>query len=271
MIDLIIWSKDRACQLDFLLHSLDINCQNIFNIKVLYTYSSKIYKSGYDLLIEKNKEVEFLKEENFNKNTYSLLSRCNNKWVSFCTDDTVFYRKSPYNKDTLLHFLPKNNNCIFSFRLGYNTLHQDIHIGSIQDPLTNEVELSSEVIMWNCKKYNPFFNYGYPFALDGHIFTKNLIVDILNTYKTWKNTNTLEGGLQKYIKRIDYISSYKKSIAVNLPVNNMSGYTSFGHKFKYSNEELNSFYLKGKCLSIDIFKEIDIIGCHQEVDLGIKT
>ncbi len=55
-------SKDRVCQLDLLLRSMQENLPNInFNITILYTYSNEDYKNGYFKLMESDE--------------YSVLSR----------------------------------------------------------------------------------------------------------------------------------------------------------------------------------------------------
>lgn len=268
MIDLIVWSKDRACQLDLLLQSFELNCPNLFDVNVLYTYSNDKFKQGYDILIEENNGVNFLKESNFREDTLSLFNSGNSNWVSFCTDDTVFYRKNPYTAHSLKKYLPSKDNQVFSFRLGYNTIAQDIHRRTVQDPLHNEVELTPDIISWDCYEYNPFFNYGYPFALDAHVFTRSILEKLIKqVHTTWTSTNHLESQLQLSCREINYISSYKKSIAVNLPVNNMSGDTEAGYEFGFTNEELNDYYLSGKRLNMSVFKDVDIIGCHQEVKL----
>ena len=53
MISTIVFSKDRACQLDFLLTSLIQNDNGLFDINVLYRHSNDKFKTGYEKLIKK--------------------------------------------------------------------------------------------------------------------------------------------------------------------------------------------------------------------------
>jgi hypothetical protein len=50
---LIIFSKNRSCQLHLLLESLEKNSKDLFDsIFVIYTYTEKDYFDGYNKIIE---------------------------------------------------------------------------------------------------------------------------------------------------------------------------------------------------------------------------
>ena len=53
MINAIILSKDKACQLDLLLTSIQRNSSNLFNVKVVYESSNNSFEQGYDKVKEK--------------------------------------------------------------------------------------------------------------------------------------------------------------------------------------------------------------------------
>ena len=52
MINAIIFSKDKACQLELLLKSIRRNTSNLFDIKVIYETSNGVFKQGYEKLKE---------------------------------------------------------------------------------------------------------------------------------------------------------------------------------------------------------------------------
>ena len=68
-VNIIIFSKDRACQLDLLLRSMwsHIDSFDLYHIKVLYTYSNSLFYEGYRELIEREEfpSVFFKHETNF--------------------------------------------------------------------------------------------------------------------------------------------------------------------------------------------------------------
>lgn len=259
MINLVVWSKDRASQLDLLLRSIQKNA-NLFRTSVLFTYSPE-HETSYKKLIEEYSEINFVKESDFRTDTISLVESSGDH-VCFSTDDMVFYRKCPYNFEFMKNFLPSSNS-VFSFRLGLNTVKQDIHNNTYQPALNKFMYLNDNVIGWQTRNYHPLLNYGYPIALDTHIFPISSFLPIMKKCK-WNNSNTLEGSLQQYAYLYEYMYSFTNSISVNVPVNNMSNFTCAGQEYNYSVDYLRDMYMSGKKISLDFSNE-QIIGCHQEV------
>ena len=69
-MNILVFSKDRACQCDLTLTSLFNNFED-FNqqTNVLFTYSSSEFKRGYEKLIKKwKKDVNFVEQDNFKEN-----------------------------------------------------------------------------------------------------------------------------------------------------------------------------------------------------------
>lgn len=264
MIDLIIWSKDRAAQLNLLLESIRTYMPNVFNIHVIFTSSSEIYDEGYAEWMAYSLDVmrgniRVIRETDFRANTMEAIVK-SDRFVCFSTDDTVLIRPA--------EFKPKYMDGVatFSLRLGFNTIEQDIHAGTKQPPL-NLYEDEGETISWLFSNYHPHHNYGYPFGLDMHVYHKKDIYD-LTRYMPFNNTNQLETGLfHKKLCVSPKMRSFKESVAVNVPVNSISGVTRAGEVHGSPTEFLNSEYLKGKRLSLDAVSKEKIVGCHQEIKL----
>lgn len=276
---LIIWSKDRACQLNLLLRSMK---RAEFNpaVCIIFKASSIKYQDAYNKLKSRYKSDHYFFTQEFEDNLersfenisnhYIFLTKSNsnlNGNIGFSTDDTVLYRKMPITNEQFP--LLKYNEC-FSLRLGLNTLLQDYSVGSIQPPLNRYIN-GGETISWNPQEYHPQHNYGYPYSLDMHFFNSENIQDCLEEF-SFKNTNELEGGLSHRRQRITDITSFKKSIAVNIPVNNMSKMTVSGKEHAYSFEELNNAYLNNYEIDLDaIWGYSDrVVGCHQEFPLKLR-
>ena len=264
MISLIVWSKDRACQLHLLLESIAKHAPGLFNVDILYLYSDDQYKAGYEILQSKSwQNVNWhYQNDKFKTHTLAFVNNGSN-YIAFSTDDTVIYRQSPYHIDELSHYLPKSPTECFSFRLGLNTIIQNPFTGELQTPLSRYTKIK-QMVFWNNTLYNPIHNYGYPFAMDMHVFNRSILLELLPLIE-FSSSNQLESGLFQYANRIIYMSSFVQSIAVNIPMNNLSGITAIGSK-AYTVEELNSLYLEGKRISLSSFNT-SIRGCHQEFDL----
>ena len=262
MLNFLVFSKDRACQLDLLLRSIDkfyVEDKLNYFISILYTSSSESHEDAYTLCKNnfiKHSNISFIKEQNFSFDTNLILSyQASN--VCLLTDDTVFFR--PFS----LPFSLKDNET-FSWRLGYNTFVQDCHRNSCQPYLFPD-ELRINTISWNPSKYDPWFNYGYPFSFDGHIYNRKFLADIVKTI-SFKSTNELEGGLHNKRENIQKITCNLHSSCVNIPCNNLSGLTDSGKFYSYSTEQLKQMFLSGKRIKLISESKTPIIGCHQELE-----
>lgn len=262
-IDLIIFSMDRACQLEALLRSIKRNC-DIFEIKIVYNCSTDRFKQGYEKLIASDTgHIEYWIREsgNFQEKTLHALSQCREDFISFSTDDTVMTKKVDLN--ALQAALPAFNNQVFSFRLGYNTIEQDIHRGTRQPPLNQHVN-HGNWLSWDINKYHPHENYGYPFGLDLHVFRTDLIRNLLSSME-FCSTNQIEGNLTTHHRnKIDEMRCFPESVAVNIPINTVTGVTIAGKINPISKEELNEKWLNNEIIDLEDIENTSFKGCHSE-------
>lgn len=251
MIHLIIWSKDQACQLQLLLDSIKKNAPHVFNISVIYSSSNSQFQRGYDLLYNRHPYIILKKEIDFYEDTLYLVFTSSNQ-VAFMCDDVIFYNQIPCSPEELEKALPRFINECFSFRLGLNTIVQNPMTGDLQ-PLLNKYSKIGNFIHWNCTLHHPLTNYGYPFSVDGHVYSKELLQELLPKL-SFNNSTELESQLFQYRHRITYMSSFTKSMTVNIC-----------GKSIYPPEDLNERYLNNEIMLLDF--DDTIIGCHQELSL----
>lgn len=263
MIKLLIFSKDRASQLDFLLRSIELYCPNEFDVSVLYKASDSNFELGYTKIYDLYPNIrlynENLIDKSFRELTIGILGNMNPEWIAISTDDTIIYRpfviKNEYLQDV----------DVFSMRYGLNTLVQDPHKNTYQPPLHNYIN-EGETISWDSSKYNPTDNYGYIFGLDLHAYRAKKFLALISSFD-WKNTNQLETGLfHRKGHILPVMRSFKQSVAFNVPVNNMSGATIAGKYYSYSVESLNELFLQGKRISMESLDNVIISGAHQEIE-----
>lgn len=264
MLDLLIWSKDRACQLDCLLRSLP---ENFFNkVYVIYKASTYDFQKGYDVLSARFRQVVLIQETSLHDQTMEVIRErisSTNK-ITLSTDDTVFFRKPTMTSKEVVDSM-RPETVTFSFRYGFNTIVQDCHIDSYQ-PSLNIYQDYGNYIFWNSEYYHPLTNYGYPFGLDMHVYDAQTLYNLASQID-FKNTNQLESGLFHLRGQAPkFINSFKHSVAVNIPCNNMSGITRSGEKYPFTIEELNKAYLDDYIINLGDIKAAKIIGSHQEID-----
>ena len=266
MIHLIIFSRDRACQLDCLLRSIQKYTSDLFNISIIYKSSSEDFENSYSILQKRFPEHSFHSEIDFQEQVLNLICQSVDH-IAFSTDDTVIYRLIPLKTYGLLRsVLPNFDNECFSFRLGLNTIIQNPHTGELQ-PILNKYSKIRETIFWNCMLHHPLSNYGYPFAMDMHVYKKTLLEDLMFRFN-FQNSNQLESELFKYRYRVVFMSAFQQSVAVNVPINNLSQVTEIS-KHSYALEDLNQRYLNNEIISLESFNE-NVIGCHQLFQLKFE-
>ncbi len=251
MINLIIFSRDRAMQLDGLLKSIRQNCNVFDNINVLYKTTSPDHKKAYDILMDKQRKCNFVEETKFRINTYYLLNRHYDK-TCFLVDDCIAYRKIKEIEKLWLKKISKRN-IIFSLRLGLNQRNAPGIVGKFD---------------WSKEKGD----FNYPLSVDGHIFKTGYIANLIKEFD-FINPNKLEVGLQKFKKSAPpFMACLNESMIVSIPVNRVSDTSgcSAGEKHNYPIEYLNKLFLKGKRLDYDNMDFSNIRGCHREIKFEFK-
>jgi hypothetical protein len=265
---LIIFSKNRANQLNLLLESIYTNSNNLFDkISVLYKGDIE-YLSGYERLIKKYSEINFYKENSFRIDLLKLIDDKINA-TTFMVDDAVIFKKIEANKLEIIEPVI-NNHIIFSLRLGKNCNYS--HPANIHYEL-GEHETDGQYITFDYTKQQ-IGDFNYPLSTDGHIFNtefiKNLLVEI-----NFNNPNTLEANLQKFVflQTIPKIvNCFVESKLVSIPVNlvNDTFNNRHGLQFGISEKELNDRFISGEVIDFNSIDFSNINGPHKEIKYEFK-
>ena len=278
-LSIVVFSKDRAAQLDLCLKSIYKNMNSLFKsfkVYVIYTSSSEEFENAYKKLpgewYSRAPWMCFMPEKKYGgfKNT---LESCMKRWeqhVLFFTDDDIVYRKFEHKYEEIA------NDKLFciSFRLGVNTFVQDQYTNS-NCLIPDEVITGDELIRpWNWKSQRKDTNFAYPFSVDGHMFTSDLAKKIINNTPKYYNPNSLEGKAQHYIQEDvqslpDEMACFEKSFVINTPLNRVQEtcHNGAGKFFGSTPEELNKRFIAGDRLTLEGMDFSTIIGVHQELKL----
>ncbi len=266
---LIIFSKNRACQLHLLLESLTINGGGLIfdKIKILYK-SEGDYSLGYDKLKTIFTGVEFIEETNFRNN---LLSIMDDKYTTttFMVDDCILYKPLMARKEYITNWLIEDTVC-FSLRLGKNCEYS--HPANLNYKLGEHIQDGEFIKFDYTKQENGDFKY--PLSLDGHIFKTEFIKGLM-VETMFSNPNTLEASLQQFVilgKIPINVVSYVDSKLVGVPVNIVNSVFNNRHglQFYVSEKELNDKYLKGGLIDFKSLDFSNINGPHKEIKYIFK-
>ncbi|MBM4053454.1 MAG: glycosyltransferase [Planctomycetes bacterium] len=263
----LIFSKDRAMQLDATLRSFYLHCgdADTLDLKVVYKTSNAVYEKQYEDLKKDYTDVMFIKEVDFKEQVLSTVRKY--AYVLFMVDDNVFVRK--FYISNLTNSLSENKNAIgFSLRLGENTVYcYALH--SSQNPpkfinVTNDIRKYD----WTTAE----LDFGYPLEVSSSLYRVKELYPLL-VQVNFKNPNTLEDQLATnkhiYAKTRPIILCSKLSLTFCAPLNMVQDVCDnrAGNENCYSSEMLANKF--GEGYRIDVEKYTDFIpnACHQEVPL----
>ena len=263
MLNIIIFSKDRACQLELLLRSMKEYFKEFYEhkISILYTYSNDNFKLGYEKLfsIHNDSNINYIKESQNFKNSLLLLLDLNNLHTVFFVDDVVF--KNPFTTQCKQFKLFTLNDDILTLSLRLQPNLTYCYAARIRMFQPNfESNLSYR---WP----GASGDYGYPMSLDGHFFrTKE--ISALSKALSFNNPNSYESALAAYpLNRLKMIC-FEESVIMNNPINKVQTYNNNVHG-NISASFLNDEFLNGSVIDLEDFKGIKNISCHQEVEIKL--
>ena len=267
---LIIFSKNRSCQLHLLLESIEKNSNNIFDvIFVIYTYTTKEYFEGYDKLILRFPNVSFIVEDDFYNNTMDSVNS-GFEYTTFMVDDMIFYKKLESTMEDIkgvFDISEKPISC-FSLRLGMNCNYS--HPANLSYKLGNHEKIGNFNIV-NVREQKG--DFAYPLSVDGHIFKTDFIKKCLHKIGRFSNPNVLESRLQNLMGEINPNMVFlDESVIVGVPVNlvNDTHKNRQGIMFPFSENDLNIRYNNGETVDMTMMNFNNINGPHKEIEYKFK-
>ena len=303
MLTSIVFSKDRALQLDLTLRSIKANLGFFDEVVVLYDISSDEHKLAYEKLSKEHENVQFIRQVGHYKNifvaTQTIIKNSKNDYIGMFTDDIIAYRQTTNGRkilDALETLVDGSDEAVypfvFSLRLGGNTTQRE-HYGELYNDILPEVFQVDDSLfwMWTMIPYGGY--WGYPLSLDGHIIRKKqwltffeelVILDRHYSNKgvvprakfSWAQTpNTIESKLQRNNYDLtNVMCSAVESCIVNSPNNRVQNdvQNSSGDVYNYDAEYLNTLFLNGARIALQKINFPEIRCPHTEIDIleGLK-
>ena len=245
-VDCIIYSKNRACQLDLLLRSIKDHFKSVGNIYILYTYSNSFFEAGYNKFFDKWKNyVLGFEQLVFENDVRTIINNMKSPYFLGICDDDVFMRETDCT-DILEKFKDPDVNAI-SLKGGLNI------IGNYPErpyPLPTFVE-TDPFLKWEWRKYDVSYDWGYPSCMNPFIFMKDYFLSAINDMR-FNYPTELEGGF--HLRRggfRKYMVSFRESKVLNIPANRIQNLSPNLHSnnINYSADEMNRKFLSGQVIS----------------------
>lgn len=264
MINITIFSKDRAAQLDLLLRSIKLFFigWEKYTFNVLYKYSSEAYREGYEKVKASHKEFNYVLESDFKNDVIRLLSPTN-MLTMFGVDDDIFKEEFRLECPECGELLKNNDVSCVSLRM-----HPEIGYCYTENKVTPPPSfINANPHTWEWRGLPG--DWGYPMSVDFHIFRT---ADILERCRQlpYNNPNTFEGNLAAAPILKPLMVCFKKSKIFNTPVNKVQ--TVNGNRFgSITAEYLNTKFLEGYSIDLEPLRNFNNASAHQEVELKLIT
>lgn len=291
----IIFSYNRAMQLDYLLQSiLDKFKVENYEVAVIY-HTTGEHSKGYQLLIENYKKYNFIKfyerKEGFDKgilpalncrthlrffNKYhfknkkrdnfkglleNIIKTSTHEFVMFNTDDGVFYKD--FNISSEIQSLIRKNPVTTSYRN---------YIGDNIEGFPEYVKRWGDNYLWDYYFDPKITHWSYPFAVDGTVYHSKVINSVLRKI-AYHNPITLEENAVTYIKRNKLFGiglSPEKSSLVCTKLNRVS-VDSANPTIHIKPDFLNEKYINGYYLKLILQNNIDNVNLVPDKVLLLKN
>ena len=244
MINIIIFSKDRACQLDLLLSSM----QRFFRewseqqVSVLYAASDDAFAAGYERLRALHPHAHYLRETSFQDDLIRLFLDFKRPFTSFLVDDDIFIDHLTLDSVEFHRFASDRRVLALSGRMCPRLDYFYMKDVTVRPPRFGPDRT------WRWKGLAG--DWGYPMSVSGlHIFrTDDLYTPVVETPYT--NPNTFEGrALLKHPPRRPLMICYAEAKVFCVAVNKVQTVNQNRHADSYPVERLNTLFLDGRRLS----------------------
>ena len=263
-IDTVIFSLNRAMQLEVLLKSIEKHdIGKSLNVSILYSFSTHGYQKAYAKLKNKYPQFNWLEEtiykppklnvdfdlfywhnlywwlkykylrknkSNFKQKLIEILTENDGEFAMFLTDDSLFYRN--------IEIPDLQPNSVFGLRHGTHL------VGGKYNTTETGIE-------WNIYENDKTTDWGYPFSVDGHIYSKEALLKITGKI-IFNNPNAMEGNIACYLQEKQLFSQIKAnqhSCLLGFELNRVQSVAE-NHHLGISQEKLNYYFLDGYHLQI---------------------
>ena len=293
-------------QLDAVLRSLFLHCQDANQIRLLVIYktTSDFHTQQYSQLAREYPEVDFVEQTHFRRNVLELLTTYGTqrpvgilrRWliglgpgfglinnmslalrpqqdVLFLVDDNLFVRS--FNMHDVHEALLAHPEALgFSLRLGTNTTYcYPVDKAQTLPPFT---PLYNGIMEYNWVDAGDLgHDFGYPLEVSSSVYRVNELLPFMNSLP-FENPNTLEGRMaaraHAFRSSNPYLLCYERSAAFCSPVNMVQEVSAnrVGATPEYSTEHLAKMYNAGYRIKVEAYGDFVPNACHQEVQLVLE-
>jgi len=263
----VIFSKNRAMQLDATLRSLFLHGSGLtrMDVRVLYLASSPEHERQYQQLILAYPAVTFIREVQFQKQLMTAIQGY--PLLLFLVDDAIFVRQFPFSQ--IAGTLRQHPDALgFILGLGTNTSYS-YTLNRVQElPAFQTVEHGFLKYRWAKAKHD----FGYPLQVSASLYRADDLLPLLGSL-SFANPNTLELGMARHAKQ--YRNSRPsllippQTISFCAPMNRVQHVfpNRAGSQHAYPTDKLRELFDQGYRIDVAALSGFVPNAIHQEVAL----
>lgn len=270
----IVFSRNRALQLDLLLRSLkehDRDGLDIVSTVILYRYDPGLHLSSLEDLKELHPEFRFVEETSFEIQVRELLNTNPHPYTMFMVDDMVV--KGAIGWDHALDALDDIPSLFnIQLRLGEG-VDQCYPLGRSQAiptlvPYPPGPD-GGQLCLFSWKGADG--DWGYPLNVDGSVFRTEEIKTLTSMVR-FSNPNTYEGNLQAVLPMVGKIYSgcFSRSRVLNIPANRVQTEYRNRSMDEQSPEDMLHIWESGSQIALEPFCEVPNNDAHFVMPYTIK-
>jgi hypothetical protein len=256
----VVFSKDRAPQLDLLLRSVACNAQGMGTLSILYRASNSRHARAYREVLSRHAPVvtASVEQTDFRAQLVEILDSITHPRMFFLVDDVVFVR--PVAFDALCAFPPA---VIPSLRLAP---HLD-YAYTMRRPMPLPVfsgGAPAGMRLWRWR--DGLLDWNYPLSLDGHIFATDEM-RVLAGHCAFGSPNSLENALQQFrpVFLPRFGLCFEQSRIVNIPCNRVQNEIDNVHGTLHQDRILE-LWEQGREIDYEPLRETVNRSAHQELE-----
>lgn len=247
----IIFSKDRAAQLDLLLRSMERYMPSAHPF-IIYKATGYEFAEGYQQLKRTYPQCHWVPQSNFRLDVMNLLCA---ETTAFLTDDDVFIDHYRHGTDEYNEFTRNGQVACLSLRL-----HPGVTYSYTKDiELTPPAFTPGKMRMFTWKGRQSY--WGYPMSLDGHIFKTEDLKAVMSAID-FNSPNELEGMMAADPIDRPMMICFDKPKIINIPLNLVND-TVKNRSMEWDVSKINDMFLNGRRLQIDVPDNLN--SCHVEI------
>ncbi|SFM98322.1 hypothetical protein [Variovorax sp. OV329] len=258
----LVFSKDRAIQLELFLRSYAQQLSTPLPLTVMYRATSEAHRQAYEEVFAgySASELTVIAESAFKPDLLAVLRASNARHVIFFVDDIVFI----HPVDTRLLEQWDARDGVLSLRLGRNITHS-FNRGNIEQPQPPQLESATlgEQPLARWRWSTGVLDWSLPTSLDGHLLPLPDLVPVIEQ-ASFKAPNSLEGaiGQYKFLFKWRWGYCWEQARIMNLPLNTVKTEDyDFPHQ-GWDAEQLLEAYQRGLRLDVSELPLSEHNSCH---------